>query len=391
MIWRFIMDFTLTEEQKAWRDKARDFAKEYIEPVAADLDKKGEFPYDNVKRMADLGFLGMPFPKEYGGQGTDYVSYVAVVEEVAKKDASHAIILSANNSLVGGPILRFGTEEQKKKYLPDLCTGRKIGSFCLTEKDAGTDASRQKATAVDMGDYYLLNADKKFITNGGISGTYIVFAMTDKSQGVKNGISAFIVEGDWEGVSTGKIEQKMGIRASQTAEMHFKDVKVPKENLLGKPGQGFWIAMDTLDGGRIGVGAQSLGIAQEAFDLMTGYMMEREQFGVKLGKLDTLRFEVAKTKVQLDSARLLVYRAANYKDQGMSYKEAAAMAKYAASRAAVDLTRQSIQYHGGYGYMTDYPIERMYRDAKITEIYEGTNEVQQMVIASCTFDVPQSK
>ncbi|MDD6255281.1 MAG: acyl-CoA dehydrogenase family protein [Eubacteriales bacterium] len=385
------MDFTLTEEQKAWRDKARDFAKEYIEPVAADLDKKGEFPYDNVKRMADLGFLGMPFPKEYGGQGTDYVSYVAVVEEVAKKDASHAIILSANNSLVGGPILRFGTEEQKKKYLPDLCTGRKIGSFCLTEKDAGTDASRQKATAVDMGDYYLLNADKKFITNGGISGTYIVFAMTDKSQGVKNGISAFIVEGDWEGVSTGKIEQKMGIRASQTAEMHFKDVKVPKENLLGKPGQGFWIAMDTLDGGRIGVGAQSLGIAQEAFDLMTGYMMEREQFGVKLGKLDTLRFEVAKTKVQLDSARLLVYRAANYKDQGMSYKEAAAMAKYAASRAAVDLTRQSIQYHGGYGYMTDYPIERMYRDAKITEIYEGTNEVQQMVIASCTFDVPQSK
>lgn len=385
------MDFTLTEEQKAWRDKARDFAKEYIEPVAADLDKKGEFPYDNVKRMADLGFLGMPFPKEYGGQGTDYVSYVAVVEEVAKKDASHAIILSANNSLVGGPILRFGTEEQKKKYLPDLCTGRKIGSFCLTEKDAGTDASRQKATAVDMGDYYLLNADKKFITNGGISGTYIVFAMTDKSQGVKNGISAFIVEGDWEGVSTGKIEQKMGIRASQTAEMHFKDVKVPKENLLGKPGQGFWIAMDTLDGGRIGVGAQSLGIAQEAFDLMTGYMMEREQFGVKLGKLDTLRFEVAKIKVQLDSARLLVYRAANYKDQGMSYKEAAAMAKYAASRAAVDLTRQSIQYHGGYGYMTDYPIERMYRDAKITEIYEGTNEVQQMVIASCTFDVPQSK
>ncbi|MGI6205562.1 MAG: acyl-CoA dehydrogenase family protein [Anaerovoracaceae bacterium] len=385
------MDFTLTDEQKAWRDKARKFAEEYIEPVAPELDAKGEFPFDNVKRMADLGFLGMPFPKEYGGQGTDYVSYVTCVEEIAKKDASHAIILSSNNSLVGGPIYKFGTEEQKKKYLPDLLTGRKIGSFCLTEKDAGTDSSRQKATAVDKGDYFLLNADKKFITNGGIAETYIVFAMTDRSQGLKNGISAFIVEGDWEGVSVGKIEQKMGIRASQTAEMHFKDVKVPKENLLGELGQGFWIAMDTLDGGRIGVGAQSLGIAQEAFDLMTSYMMEREQFGVKLGKLDTLRFEVAKTKIQLDSARLLVYRAANYKDLGLPYKEAAAMAKYAASRAAVDLTRQSIQYHGGYGYMTDRPIERMYRDAKITEIYEGTNEVQQMVIASCTFDVPQNK
>ncbi|MDD7408921.1 MAG: acyl-CoA dehydrogenase family protein [Anaerovoracaceae bacterium] len=383
------MDFTLTAEQQAWKDKAAAFAKEYIEPVAAELDKKGEFPFENVDRMAELGFLGMPFPKEYGGQGTDYVSYVACVEEIAKKDASHAIILSANNSLVGGPIYKFGTEEQKKKYLPDLLSGKKLGSFCLTEKDAGTDASRQKTEAVDKGDYWLLNGDKKFITNGGISKTLIVFAMTDRSQGVKNGITAFIVDADWEGVSAGKIEQKMGIRASQTAEMHFENVKIPKENLLGKPGQGFWIAMDTLDGGRIGVGAQSLGIAQEAFDLMCSYMMEREQFGVKLGKLDTLRFEVAKTKVQLDSARLLVYRAANYKDQGLPYKEAAAMAKYAASRAAVDLTRQSIQYHGGYGYMTEKPVERMYRDAKITEIYEGTNEVQQMVIASCTFDVPQ--
>ncbi len=383
------MDFRLTEEQLAWKKKAADFAKEFVAPVASELDATGQFPHENVKRMAELGFLGLPFPKEYEGQGTDYVAYASVVEEISKVDAATAIIVSANNSLVGGPIYRFGTEEQKKKYLPEICSGRQIGSFCLTEKEAGTDSSRQKATAVDKGDYYLLNADKKFITNGGIAGIYIVFAMTDPSKGVKDGISAFIVEGDWEGVSAGKIEKKMGIRASQTAEMHFKDVKVPKENLLGELGQGFWIAMDTLDGGRIGVGAQALGIAQGAFDMMVDYMLEREQFGIKLGKLDTLRFEVAKLKIQLESARLLVMRAADNKDKGLPYKEAAAMAKFAASEAAVDLTRKSVQYHGGYGYMQERPVERMYRDAKITEIYEGTNEVQQMVIASCTFDVPR--
>lgn len=383
------MDFRLTEAQEAWRKKAADFAKEYVEPVAAEFDKTGEFPTENVKRMAELGFLGLPFDKKYEGQGTDNVSYAAVVEEIAKACASHAIIVSANNSLVGWPIAHFGTEEQKAKYLPDLCSGRKLGSFCLTEKDAGTDSSRQTTTAVDKGDYWLLNGEKKFITNGGVAEIYLVFAMTDISQGAKNGITAFIVEGDWEGVSTGKIEKKMGIRASQTAEMHFDNVKVPKENQLGNVGWGFYYAMETLDGGRIGVAAQALGIAQAAFDHMVDYMNEREQFGVKLGKLDTLRFEVAKTKVQLDAARLLVYRAANYKDLGLPVKEAAAMAKYAASRAAVDITRQSVQFHGGYGYMQERPIERMYRDAKITEIYEGTNEVQQMVIAACTFDVPQ--
>ncbi len=381
------MDFRLTEEQEAWRKKAADFAKEYVKPVAAEYDKTGAFPHENVKRMAELGILGLPFEQKYEGQGTDYVSYVAVVEEIAKACASHAIIIAANSSLVEGPIHMFGTEEQKAKYLPDLCSGRKLGSFCLTEKEAGTDASRQNTTAVDMGDYWLLNGEKKFITNAGIADTYIVLAMTDKSQGTKNGISAFIVESGWEGVEAGKIEKKMGIRASQTAEMHFHQVKVPKENLLGNVGWGFWVAMQTLDGGRISVAAQALGIAQSAFDHMVSYMNEREQFGVRLGKLDTLRFEVAKTKVQLDAARLLVYRAANYKDLGLPYKEAASMAKYAASRAAVDITRQSVQYHGGYGYMQDLPIERMYRDAKITEIYEGTSEVQQMVIAACTFDV----
>ena len=383
------MDFRLTEAQEAWRKKAADFAKEYVEPVAAEFDKTGEFPTENVKRMGELGFLGLPFDTKYEGQGTDNVSYAAVVEEIAKVCASHAIIVSANNSLVGWPIAHFGTDEQKAKYLPDLCSGRKLGSFCLTEKDAGTDSSRQTTTAVDMGDYWLLNGEKKFITNGGVAEIYLVFAMTDISQGAKNGITAFIVEGDWEGVSAGKIEKKMGIRASQTAEMHFDNVKVPKENQLGNVGWGFYYAMETLDGGRIGVAAQALGIAQAAFDHMVDYMNEREQFGVKLGKLDTLRFEVAKTKVQLDAARLLVYRAANYKDLGLPVKEAAAMAKYAASRAAVDITRQSVQYHGGYGYMQERPIERMYRDAKITEIYEGTNEVQQMVIAACTFDIPQ--
>ena len=380
------MDFRYSEEQMAWRKKAADFAKEFVEPVAAENDAQALFPHDNVKRMAELGFLGMPFPKEYGGQGTDYACYAAVVEEIAKIDASTAIIVSANNSLVGGPIYQFGTEEQKKKYLPDLLTGRKLGAFALTEPDAGTDASRQLATAVDMGDHYLLNAHKKFITNGGLAGTYIVFAMTDKSKG-NAGISAFIVDGEWEGISTGKLEKKMGIRSSQTAEMHFDNVKVPKENLLGELGQGFWIAMQTLYAGRIGVGAQALGIAQGAFDRMVDYMLEREQFGVKLGKLDTLRFEVAKLKIQLDSARLLVFHAADRKDKGLPYAMEASEAKFAASEAAVDITRKSIQYHGGYGYMQERPIERMYRDAKITEIYEGTNEVQQMVIAASIFDV----
>lgn len=378
------MDLRFTKEQEAYRDKAAAFADEFVEPVAAEYDKEAKFPHENVKRMADLGFLGMVIPKEYEGQGADYVSYAAVIEEIAKRCASTAVIVSANNSLVGSPIYDFGTDEQRKKYLPDLASGRKIGAFCLTEPEAGTDASRQLATAEDKGDHYLLNAHKKFITNGGIAGTYLVFAMTDKSKG-NMGISTFIVESDWEGVSTGKLEQKMGIRASQTAEMHFDNVKVPKENLLGKEGDGFNIAMKILDGGRIGIAAQALGIAQSAFDKMVDYMMEREQFGVKLGKLDTLRFEVAKTRVQLDSARLLTYRAASYKSMGLPYKAEAAMAKLAASEAAVDITRQSIQFHGGYGYMAERPIERMYRDAKITEIYEGTSQVQQMVIAADTF------
>ena len=256
------MDFRLTSEQEAIRKKAADFAKEYVEPVAAEFDEKAEFPHENVKRMGELGFLGLPFPKEYEGGGTDYLSYALVVEEIAKIDASTAIIVSANTSLVGGPIYMYGTEEQKKKFLPDLASGRKIGAFCLTEPDAGTDASRLKATAEDKGDYYLLNAHKKFITNGGIAGTYIVFAMTDKSKGV-GGISAFIVDGASEGIRTGKLERKMGMRASQTAEMHFENVRVPKENLLGELGKGFDLAMGTLDGGRIGVGAQALGIAEE--------------------------------------------------------------------------------------------------------------------------------
>ena len=383
------MDFRLTSEQEALRKKAADFAKEYVEPVAAELDEKAEFPYENVKRMADLGFLGLPIPKEYEGGGTDYVSYALVVEEIAKICASTAIIVSANTSLAGGPILRYGTEEQKKKFLPDLASGRKIGAFCLTEPDAGTDASRQKATAVDMGDHYVLNAHKKFITNGGLAGTYIVFAMTDKSKG-NAGISTFIVDGASEGIRRGKLEKKMGIRASQTAEMHFENVIVPKENLLGELGQGFSIAMGTLDGGRIGVAAQSLGIAQGAYDRMIDYMMEREQFGVTLSRFHTLRFEVARIRMQLESARLLVYRAADNKDKGLPYTAEAAMAKLAASEAAVDITRKSIQFHGGYGYMADRPIERMYRDAKITEIYEGTSQVQQMVIAADTF-APKKK
>lgn len=383
------MDFTLNKEQLAVKEKVAAFAKKYVEPVAAELDEKAEFPYDNFQRMGEQGIIGLPVPKEYGGGGADTISTVLLIEELAKIDASTAIIVASNAGLVSTPIILFGTDEQKQKYIPDLAKGNKLGSFCLTEKEAGTDSSAQLSTAVDMGDYYLLNADKKFITNGGIAKTYLVFAMTDKSKGY-GGISCFIVDGDWEGVSTGKIEKKMGIRASRTAEMHFKDVRVPKENLLGKIGQGFQIAMATLDNGRIGVAAQALGIAQGAFDQTVAYMEEREQFGVKIGQLDTLRFEMARLKVQLDSARMLVYRAASYKDAGIDYKEAAAMAKLASSEAAVDITRKAVQFHGGYGYMNERPIERMYRDAKITEIYEGTSEVQKMVIAASTFHVRPS-
>ena len=383
------MDFTLNKEQLVVRDKAAAFAKKYVAPVAAELDERAEFPMENFKHMGEEGILGLPIPKEYGGGGIDTVSYVALIEEVAKIDASTAVIIAANASLVSNPILYFGTDEQKNKYLPDLASGKKLGAFCLTELDAGTDSSRQKATAVDMGDHWLINAHKKFITNGGIAETYIVFAMTDASKGY-GGISAFIVEGSMEGVREGKIEKKMGIRASRTCEMHFDNVKVPKENLLGKVGQGFDIAMATLDSGRIGIAAQALGIAQGAYDMTIAYMQEREQFGVKLGQLDTLRFEVARMKVQLDSARLLTYRAAACKDAGLPHKEEAAIAKLAASETAVDITRKAIQLHGGYGYMADLPIERMYRDAKITEIYEGTSQVQQMVIAACEFSVRTS-
>ena len=383
------MDFTLNKEQLAVKEKAAAFAKKYVEPVAAELDEKAEFPMENFKRMGEEGILGLPVPEEYGGGGIDTVSYVALIEEVAKIDASTAVIIASNASLVSNPILYFGTDEQKNKYLPDLASGKKLGSFCLTEPEAGTDSSRQKATAVDKGDHWLINAHKKFITNGGIAETYVVFAMTDASKGY-GGISAFIVEGSMEGVSQGKIEKKMGIRASRTCEMHFDNVKVPKENLLGKVGQGFDIAMATLDSGRIGIAAQALGIAQGAYDMTISYMQEREQFGVKLGQLDTLRFEVARLKVKLDSARLLTYRAASCKDEGLPYKEEAAIAKLAASEAAVDITRMAIQLHGGYGYMSDLPLERMYRDAKITEIYEGTSQVQQMVIAACEFAVRTS-
>ncbi len=378
------MDLRLTKEQEEIRQKARDFANEYVAPVAAELDEKAEFPHENLKRMADLGFCGIPIPKEYEGGGLDYVAYALVIEEIAKVCASTAVIVSANSSLAGGPLMGFGTEEQKKKWLPDLASGRKLGAFCLTEPDAGTDCSRQKATAVLEGDHYILNGHKKFITNGGIANTYIVFAMTDASKG-NQGISAFLVDGDSEGIRTGKIEKKMGIRASQTAEMHFENVIVPKENLLGEEGWGFSIALKTLDSGRIGIAAQSLGIAQGAFDHMIAYMKEREQFGVTLSKFEPLRFEVARLRLQLESARLLLYKAADNKDKGLPYSAEAAMAKLACSEAAVDITRKSVQFHGGYGYMKDLPIERMYRDAKITEIYEGTSQVQQMVIAADTF------
>ncbi|MCR4600228.1 MAG: acyl-CoA dehydrogenase family protein [Clostridia bacterium] len=383
------MDFTLNKEQLAVKEKAAAFAEKYVRPVAADNDAKGEFPHELVKKLGEEGLLGLSVDKKYGGGGVDMVSAVTLVKEIAKVDAATAIIIASNAGLVSTPIMLFGTEEQKQKYIPDLAAGKKIGAFALTEKGAGTDSSAQQTTIEDKGDYYLLNGEKKFITNGGVAETYIVFGMTDKSKGY-GGITALIVEGSYEGVSAGKLEKKMGIRASQTAEMHFDNVKVPKENLLGKEGQGFEIAMATLDIGRMGVGAQALGIAEGAYEATVKYMQEREQFGIKIAQLDTLRFEMAALKVKLESARMLVYRAASYKDMGLPYSEAAAMGKLAASEAAVDITRKAVQFHGGYGYMQDYPIERMYRDAKITEIYEGTSEVQKMVIAANTFNLRSS-
>ena len=359
----------------------RDFAENSVKPIAAELDKEERYPEENVKLMAEMGLLGIPFPEEYGGTGMDNLSYAQCVEELSKVCASTGVIVSAHTSLCSWPIYHFGTEEQKQKYLVPLATGEKLGAFGLTEANAGTDAAGQKTTAVDMGDYWLINGTKIFITNAGPADIYVIFAMTDKEKG-NRGITAFIVEKDMEGFSIGKHEEKMGIRGSATAELVLEDVKVPKENMLGELNKGFKIAMMTLDGGRIGIAAQALGIAEGAIKETVEYVNNRVQFGKRISQFQNTQFELAQMAANTEAAKLLVYQAACAKDAGEPYSHLAAMAKLVAAQNASDVTRRCLQLYGGYGYVRDYPIERMMRDAKITEIYEGTSEVQKMVIAN---------
>ncbi|MBE6029757.1 MAG: acyl-CoA dehydrogenase [Clostridiales bacterium] len=375
------MNFSLTKEQEFVRKMVRDFAETEVEPLAADIDAEHRFPEETVEKMAQYGLLGVPFPTEYGGAGGDHISYAITVEELSKKCASTGVICSAHTSLCCWPIFNWGTEEQRQKYLPDLLSGKKLGAFGLTEPNAGTDASGQQTRAVDGGDCWILDGAKVFITNGGYADVFVVMAMTDKSKG-NHGISSFIVEKGDPGFSIGKTEDKMGICASSTTELIFQECKIPKDRLLGEVGQGFKVAMSTLDGGRIGIASQALGIAQGALDVTVEYMKARKQFGKSLSKFQALQFVVADLETQIQAARLLVYRAADMKDKHLPYGPAAAMAKLFAAETAMHVTTKCVQLHGGYGYTKDYPVERMMRDAKITEIYEGTSEVQRMVIAA---------
>ena len=374
------MDLHLSREQEMLRKMYRDFAENEVKPLAEWVDENEAFPEETVKKMAKLGMMGIYFPKEYGGAGGDVLSYAMCVEELAKVCGTTAVIVSAHTSLCCAPIFEHGTEEQKRKYLPDLLSGRKLGAFGLTEPNAGTDASGQQTTAVLEGDHYVLNGSKCFITNGNVADTFVVFAMTDKSKG-NHGISAFIVEKDFPGFSQGKHEKKMGIRGSSTCDLIFEDCIVPKENLLGKEGKGFNIAMQTLDGGRIGIAAQALGIAEGALAEAKEYTKGRVQFGKPISKFQNTQFTFADMEMGCEAGRLLTYQAAVMKGAGVRYTKEAAMAKLFCSEHAMKTTTKALQMFGGYGYTKDYPMERMMRDAKITEIYEGTSEIQRVVIS----------
>lgn len=374
------MEFGLSKQHEMLRQMYREFAETEVKPLAAEVDEQEMFPEETVAKMAKAGFFGIPIPKEYGGEGGDDLGYAMAVEELARVCATTSVIISAHTSLCAWPLLKFGTEEQKQKYLVPLAKGEHIGAFGLTEPNAGTDASMQQTTAVLDGDAYVLNGSKIFITNAEKASTYIIMAMTDKSQGTR-GISAFIVEKGMPGFSFGLPEKKMGIRGSHTCELIFEDVRVPKENLLGREGMGFKIAMQTLDGGRIGIAAQALGIAAGALDETITYVKERKQFGRPLSAFQNTQFQLADLANQVEAARLLVYRAAWCKQSGLPYTVPAAHAKLFAAECAMRVTTKCVQLFGGYGYTRDYPVERMMRDAKITEIYEGTSEVQRMVIS----------
>lgn len=372
--------FNLSEEHIQLQQTFREFAENEVKPLAKELDETERFPTETVQKMAEMGMMGLPIPEGLGGSGVDQLGYVLAVEELSKVCATTGIILSAHTSLCCWPIMTFGTEEQKEKYLKPLASGQKLGAFALTEPSAGTDASMQKSTAVLDGDHYILNGNKVFITNAGAADVFIVFAMTDKEQGTR-GITAFILERDMPGFTMGKPENKMGLRASSTCELVFDNVRVPVENRLGAEGKGFKIAMATLDGGRIGVGAQAVGIAQGAIDEAVKFTKERIQFGRRISQFQNTQFTLADMQTRTDAARMLVWRAAAAEQEGQPYTHLAAMAKLFASETASYVANRAVQLCGGYGYTKDYPVERMMRDAKVTEIYEGTSEVQRMVIS----------
>jgi butyryl-CoA dehydrogenase len=365
-----------------FNDLLDEFVEKEVKPLAKEIDETERFPVETVEKMAKLGMLGIIVPTNYGGVGGDYNTYITTVRKLSRACATTGVILSGHMSLCVAPILEFGTEDQKKKYLPKLASGEWLGAFGLTEANAGTDAAGQQTVAVDMGDYYLLNGNKIFITNAGYANVYIIMAMTDKTQGTR-GISAFIVDADSEGFSIGKKEEKMGIRGSSTCELIFKDVRVPKENLLGKLGEGFKIAMKTLDGGRIGIAAQALGIAEGALEESIAYTKQRKQFGKPISAFQNTQFTLSEMKVRCEASRLLVYQAVEAKqNKAKDLSVKSAMAKLYAAETASYVTNRAVQLFGGYGYTREYPVERMMRDAKITEIYEGTSEVQRMVISA---------
>ncbi|MEY8297965.1 MAG: acyl-CoA dehydrogenase [Emergencia timonensis] len=378
------MEFSYSREQQMVKKMLKGFAENEIAPISAEIDEKAEYPYETIAKLAELGVMGMPFPESYGGAGTDYLTYIMAVEEISKVDAAHGVIVQTHNALCCWPIFTYGTEEQKQKYLPNLLSGKHLGAFGLTEPNAGTDAAGTQTKARLDGDQWVLDGSKIFISGGGIADVYIIMAMTDKSKGTK-GISAFIVEKGTPGFTAPKHENKMGIRGSIAAELVFEECRIPKENLLGQEGKGFKVAMSSLDVGRLGIAAQALGIAQGAFDETVKYMKQRKQFGRSLDKFQALSFEMASMKVKIDGARYLLYDACNRRDRGLPSSVAAAEAKLACSEAASYVTNKAVQFHGGYGYIKDYPVERMYRDAKITEIYEGTSEVMKMVMSGEIF------
>jgi len=374
------MNFDLTEEHKAVKEAARDFAQNVLKPGVIERDNLQKFPKEEIKQLAELGFMGMMVDPKYGGSGMDTLSYVLAMEEISKVDASASVCMSVNNSLVCWGIEKFGTEEQKQKYLVPLATGEKIGAFCLSEPEAGSDATSQVTSAIDMGDHYLLNGTKNWITNGSTASVYLVIAQTNRELGHK-GINALIVERGMDGFIVGAKADKLGIRGSDTHTLLFNDVKVPKENRIGEDGFGFKFAMKVLSGGRIGIAAQALGIAAGGFELALAYSQERKTFGKEIYKHQAIAFKLADMATEIEAARLLVYRSALDKDAGRNYDQSSAMAKLYASKVAMEQTIEAVQIHGGYGFVKEYHVERLMRDAKITQIYEGTSEIQKIVIS----------